>query len=151
MQASYVNPFIINALAVMRKTMQVEATQGKPALMNGTAFRTGDVSVAIGLKGQVKGEVTLRMEEDTACRVASTMLLGLSVPAMDEMALSALCELVNIIAGNATIDLVNCGFQCAITPPMVQTGEPAATQTKTLVVPIASELGEIRLAINARH
>ncbi len=152
MRAELINPFIVNALTVMRKTMRVDATQGRPKVVADKESLTHEVTVGIGLTGGVRGDVVLGMNSTTARQVASTMLLGVSIEEMDEMAQSALCELVNIIVGNATIDLSGSGVDCRITLPRVDFNASVAPVDglKTLAIPIQSPLGEIRLDINAR-
>lgn len=149
MRVEYVNPFVVSALSVFRKSVNVPASQGKLGLKS-SPYPSQDVTVVVGITGMVRGQVLFCMKMDTAKSIASAMMLGLAVEEFDEMAKSAVCELANIVTGNASIELSNAGFICDITPPTLLTGHDVSISTvdiRTLVVPIRSELGEVEINI----
>jgi CheY-specific phosphatase CheX len=76
----------------------------------------GDLSVALNLIGDVKGGVTFVYSKDFACALIKSMM-SVEPDCLDEMVLSAMAELTNIVSGGATIRLMNAGKNCDITPP----------------------------------
>ena len=66
------------------------------------------------------GSVVYNMKEDTAKFIASTMMMGMPVSALDELAASAIKELSNMLTANATTNLTQLGYLADIsTPDMV--------------------------------
>lgn len=63
-------------------------------------FTTQQVSIAVGVSGQVKGQVIYGLSQVTATKIASAMM-GQTTVAFDEMVASAVSELGNMISGNA--------------------------------------------------
>lgn len=82
----------------------------------------GDVASFIGVAGSVAGRVIITMNDTDALRFASIMLQK-KVHELDGLVKSAIGEMANMIAGNATIELSGKGFPCDITPPTVLCGE----------------------------
>lgn len=117
MRQEFVNPFLSPAITVWEKEL------GQPLELVGatavsTKFTTTDITAVIGVTGQLKGNVLYEFNQTTALSVAGTML-GEQLETLDEMALSALGELANMITGNATTLLAQAGYECEISPPVI--------------------------------
>jgi chemotaxis protein CheX len=80
------------------------------------------VAVIIGVTGDIKGQVILSLNIDTACNIASKMMMGIPVEELNDMARSAISELSNMILGNAATSLSQKGFTVDITPPSICLG-----------------------------
>jgi chemotaxis protein CheX len=81
------------------------------------------LSVIIGLKGQLAGEVIYTMDTNCGLYLASKVMMDMPVPTMDDMAKSAVSELANMISGNVASTLYNQGVKVDITAPtFVDTG-----------------------------
>lgn len=78
--------------------------------------------ILIGVTGEMRGQVVLSIDEKKACEIASRMMMGMPVPELDDMAISAISELGNMIMGNAAtvFSVRNIGID--ITPPTVGRG-----------------------------
>lgn len=89
---------------------------GKP-FFNDNPLKKYEVSVLVGVLGDLQGQVICGMSNETAAKIASQMLFT-EVTEIDAMGESALCELKNIIVGTASTNLSLNGYKCNITPPL---------------------------------
>ncbi|MBC7543967.1 MAG: chemotaxis protein CheX [Candidatus Sericytochromatia bacterium] len=122
-----------------------------PALRDAN-LTSNDVTVLLGVAGAVHGHLIMSMDTPLALRVASSMMMGAPMQQFDELGKSAICELGNMITGNAMTALANLGFRCDTTPPSIVLGRGAtiSMQIKTMIaVPMSGPLGtfEIMVAI----
>lgn len=60
-----------------------------------------DISVSIGLVGDVDGQIFMSMDAQTGKSIASEMLGGMEIIDVDEVVKSAVGELCNMVMGNA--------------------------------------------------
>ncbi|MEE9284221.1 MAG: chemotaxis protein CheX [Dehalococcoidia bacterium] len=117
LKQEFVNPFLAPAITVWEKELsQPLRLVGAQAVSS--VFTTNDVTAVIGVTGELQGNVLYEFNRETSVAVAGTML-GEPIDVLDEMALSALGELANMITGNATTLLAQAGYRCAISPPVM--------------------------------
>jgi chemotaxis protein CheX len=64
------------------------------------------------------------METPAACNLASKMMGGMPVAALDEMSGSALQELANMISGNAATALSGKGLKVTVSAPAIHINAP---------------------------
>lgn len=65
------------------------------------------VAVRLEMTGDIVGHVTIRFTEENAKKAASAMMMGMPIDTLDQMSLSALAELGNMIMGGATVHHVD--------------------------------------------
>lgn len=144
-----INPFLEASETVFRQVTGHALTAGEPAL--GDAHMTSnDVTVLLGVAGAVHGHLVLSMDLPLALRVASAMMMGAPMQQFDELGKSAICELGNMITGNAMTKLANLGYVCDTTPPSIVIGSGVAIsmQLKTMLrVPMTGPLGTFDLMV----
>lgn len=107
-----------------------------------------NLTSVVGLSGKIKGNVALSMPYDTARKIASTMMMGMEVTEIDEISVSALGEITNMICGQAVMELSSQELPIDITPPTVIHGDKIKaiiSQVETTVVEMSSSLGNIEL------
>lgn len=135
----YINPFIGAAQKILRDVCQLETKLQKPYLRD--AVFEGDVlAIIIGLTGNIKGQVILSLSIDSACDIASKMMMGMPVDELNDMARSAISELSNMILGNAATALSQKGLVVDITPPSVCLGKDmniSVNHSSNICVPLA--------------
>lgn len=105
-----------------------------------------DVSISVGLAGELKGFMFLQAERDAAVGFASEIGRLMDVSVADEEAMgplhrAALAELTNQVSGRATIYLSEMGYDTDITPPTVLTGTGVS-----LAVPDGLAMHDARLS-----
>ena len=117
MKAEFVNPFLNPAIEIWRKELGNELTFANAEMVSGN-FTTEDLTAIIGVTGALKGNVFYEFSQSTALLVAGTMC-GEPIQELDDMSMSALGEMANIITGNATTLLAGAGYNCDITTPVL--------------------------------
>ena len=125
MNVAYVNPFVQGAQSVLNtlcaQTPALGQVHVKPA-----PYTTAPISVAVQIFGAFSGEVVFNMEETVACFIASKMMMGMPVPALDAMSQSALQELANMISGNVATLFSGKDIIVDIKPPTFRMNATAA-------------------------
>ncbi|MCH7705423.1 MAG: chemotaxis protein CheX [Chloroflexi bacterium] len=154
MNEDYVNAFLTPAVHVWEKELAVKLTLSG-AEQVASQYTTNELTALIGISGKLEGNVLYGFTQESAKRIASKMI-GREVVEMDELALSAIGEIANMITGNAATLLANLGAVCEITPPVII--EPTGSRFTTfagpqILVKYASELGplHIRISMTENH
>ena len=149
MDVTHVTPFIDGFFTVLPQLGFTNISRGKLGLKD-KLTSTQNVTGIIGLSKQIRGNVAYSMSEDTAKRIASTMMMGMEVAEFDEMAQSAISELVNMVTANSVIHFEEKGVLIDISPPVLIVGENVTVmvcQVKTIAVEIITEVGIIEVNI----
>lgn len=121
MDVKMINPFIEAIMYIMPQLGFQSITKGKVSV--GDQFMTSKgVTVLVGLTDEMRGNVAYNMTEETAKKIASTMMMGMPVAEMDDMAQSAISELTNMVTGNAATNFGKYGLKVDISPPTLVIG-----------------------------
>ena len=88
-----------------------------------TDFELSGVIIIVGLVGTVKGNVAYSMDLESAKKIVSTMMMGMSITEWDEITQSALAELSNMLTANAATVFCNLGETVDISTPSMFQGE----------------------------
>lgn len=153
MKAEHINPFIKASSEVLKMITQCQFDTGKLYIKD-SPFEANNVVILLGITGDIRGQATLNMTEETAKNVASRMMMGMPVDSLDEMAKSALSEMGNMIMGNAATLLFNDGVHVDITPPALMVGTSMSFSPggmRTVGVPLNSEIGVINFDISVKE
>jgi chemotaxis protein CheX len=147
-RAEILEPFVEAARDVLAQEVGAEVVPGRLSLASGAAT-TLDVTVVIGITGRLTGIAVYGMESAMAMAVVSRML-GSPVTELDEMALSGIAELGNVITGRATTLLSSAGLACDISPPILLLGAGSRLSTMSiqrLVIPLTTDLGTLQTQV----
>lgn len=91
-----------------------------------------DICVFMGIVGDLSGHILMSMDEKTGKSLASEMMGGMEIAEVDELVISAVGELCNMIMGNACASLGTDDTDVDITPPtMVEGGEALKLPVKS--------------------
>lgn len=147
MKVEFIEPFVSAAFNVFAAVTGDSPTRGPLALRTGT-FTSQQVTIMAGVNGQVQGSALYGMSMVTAQKIAAAMI-GSNVESLDEMAVSAISELGNMITGNATTMLSQAGYMVDITPPSIIRGVDVEVSTKVpaLVVPVSTKFGRVEINV----
>ena len=99
-RADILEPFVEAARDVLAQELGTEVTPGRLSLANGAAT-TLDVTVVIGITGRLTGIAVYSMPAEMAKAIVGKMM-GEQVDELDDMALSGVAEMGNVITGRAT-------------------------------------------------
>ena len=101
--------------------------------------------VNVGLKGGSKGNATFTYPKETAFSIIQNMT-SMEVNQVDDLVISALCEMANIVSGNAASELAASGIQCDITTPDFK--DSAEISEKSQYIQFSTQLGEVGVRID---
>ena len=127
LSVEYINPFLAAATTILKQTCMIEAAIGKPGLKD-MKFSHDSLIIIIGITGDVRGQVN----------IAGKMMMQGPLPELGEIGFSAICELGNMVLGNAATLFSSQGIGIDITPPTVGMGDMSfsASFTKNLCIPL---------------
>jgi len=124
MKMDLIQPFIGSLDAVLAEMMQAPATI-VDLTMEEEGYRKKGLAAEVMFKGQIEGRIVLDMEPSAAARVAG-YLTGNEVDPAEPIVPETVCELANMVIGNAVTQLNDRGFQFKVFPPTVLTEEQCA-------------------------
>ncbi len=144
LDVKHINPFLQSSLNVIEMTTQTKLTVGKPSVAT-LEFPDNTFILQVGVTGVLKGQVLLVMSDQSAKDMASKMMMGMPVEQLDEMACSALGELINMIMGNTSTLFSTQGILMDITPPISLHGSNLKLQIdiQALKVPLIDNGNEV--------
>lgn len=143
-----INPFVDALVYIMPQLGFQTVAKGKLSIGDQFVDSKG-VTVLVGLTDEVRGTVAYNMTEETAMKIASTMMMGMPVAAMDEMAQSAISEMTNMVTGNAATNFEKLGMRVDISPPSLVVGsnfKAKLSNAKYLIVEL--QLDDVALELN---
>lgn len=149
----YVRGFILAATRVIAEVVGEEPVAGSPLFQIGPLVHLGDVNVSLGITGDIPGRVNYGMDLQTSLNIAAAMLME-PVSAHDEMSISALQELGNMISGNARTYLAQLNVASDITPPKTVVGQDISAnwhRIRAMSIPLTMSHGTLTLVVGIRQ
>ena len=152
MKMELIQPFINAADAVLAQTLQCNTRVGDVA-MEQEAYRRKGMAATVVIHGDIEGRVIFDIEPPTAAKVASA-LAGSEVQESDDLVRETVCELANLVIGNAVTTLNDQGFRFRIDPPQVHNSEEgmkSSEDTEALVMVFETNAGCVFMNIAMRY
>jgi chemotaxis protein CheX len=152
MKMELIQPFINAADAVIAELLQCNTRIGDMTMEEETYRRRGVAAVVV-VHGDIEGRVIFDIDAPTATSIAST-LAGQSVAQTDKLVYETICELANLVIGNAVTSLNDQGFRFKIAPPAIHQddlGLKGTEDTEALVMYIETPAGNIFMNIAMRY
>lgn len=148
MNETYIKAVYRAAEKILNSHLGIHVTPGK-ALMRKDAIFSNDLSVVLGVSGELTGQIICCVDETGAKKIAGTMMGGIVVPYMDEISWSAMQEFGNWIAGAAATELSKENYIIDVTPPVINEGTSTFRAANTFItVPIDTDIGEVIVHIS---
>ena len=124
--AQKLNPIYISGLvnaidSVFQSVSSHPAQCQEPALVE-QPEPPRDIAVLIGFVGDMAGQVEMSMDDTMGRQLASELLGGMEIAEVDELVVSAVGELGNMIMGSVCTQMSRTQIALDITPPMVLLG-----------------------------
>lgn len=149
MKIEFVNPFLNSAASVLEEIANLKTKRGTLRIKHeNESFR--DVCATLGIIGTLRGQVVYGFDELTAKKLVSKMMMGAEVNEFDEMTMSALGELSNIITGKASMALESAGYAIDITPPALIIAKNlriSSIKIPMIIIPLESDIGIIDIYV----
>jgi chemotaxis protein CheX len=154
MRMDLIQPFVSAADSVLGQLLEGPTVVGNPS-MEEDAYRRKGVAALIGFQGDIEGRIIFDLEPEAACRIAGR-LAGTepAATANDTLVGETLCELANMIIGNAVTLLNDAGFHFRVQPPEVHTdpeGLKGSYDTEAVVMSFETPAGCVFLNIAMRY
>ena len=153
MKEEYVNSFLVPAKLIWKKELGQDLTVESAEVVS-HQFTTEDLTAIIGVSGRLEGNVLYGFTEESALRVVSAMVGEEVEDLRNDLALSALGEIANMITGNAATYLAQAGYPCQISPPVIV--EPRGSRftimgSTQILVSFTSPLASLSVRISLRE
>ena len=117
MKMELIQPFVNSLDAVVAEIMGCSA-QISDVLMSEATSRQKGFAARVRISGEIEGSILLDLDKAAAKRAAQ-FLAGDSDEPADESANEAVCELSNMVVGNAVTQLNDRGFKFKVHPPEI--------------------------------
>ena len=124
MKMDLIQPFIDSLDAVLAEMMKAPA-KIVDLTMEEEGYRKKGLAAFVLFRGQIEGRIALDVEPRVATEVAS-FLAGSEVDPDEPIVPETVCELANMVIGNAVTQLNDRGYQFKVFPPAVLTEEQTA-------------------------
>jgi chemotaxis protein CheX len=148
MRIELIQPFLNAADAVLGQMLQAP-TEVRDVAMQENAYRRKGVAASVVIRGDLEGRVILDLEPETAQRVAEVLGSAETGPP-EQMARETVCELANMVVGNAVTLLNDRGFRFRVFPPELHTadtGSAGDNQSEALALCFETSCGKVYLNI----
>lgn len=152
MKMELIQPFINAADAVLAQTLQCTTRMSDVAMDEQVYLKKG-MAATVVIHGDIEGRVIFDIEPSTATSVASA-LAGSELQESDDLVRETVCELANLVIGNAVTTLNDQGFRFKIQPPEVHSSEQgmkSTEDTEALVMVFETPAGKVFMNIAMRY
>lgn len=151
MNVHFINSFIIGVEDIFTQVVGGLTIERKSPYVRKSLVPTDNILCSIGLTGDIAGNVIFAFDKDFALDLVQEMC-GLAMSEPDDMVLSALGEISNMVSGRATIKLDELGqSRVNITSPKIlYAAEQVKADTPILCIPFnnGNKIGlEVNLAL----
>jgi chemotaxis protein CheX len=147
-----IQPFINSADAVLAEALH-SATHIGDLSMDEHPYQRQGLAARVAITGEIEGRVIIDVEPGTALRVAN-QLAGSELPICDELVRETVCELANLVIGNAVTTLNDRGFQFKVHPPEFDSspeGLKGSEDTEAIVLRFETDAGQINVNIAMQY
>jgi chemotaxis protein CheX len=152
MKMDLIQPFIGSLDAVLAEMMKAPVTIAD-VTMEEEGYRRKGLAAVVGFKGQIEGRIILDMEPSAAAKIAQYMAGGEVDPA-ESIVPETVCELANMVIGNAVTQLNDRGFQFRVFPPALLTEDQCArigSDSEATILSFDTPVGVVHLNISMRY
>ena len=152
MKMQLIQPFISAADAVLAQSLNGPTTVADLS-MEEEGYRRKGVAALIAIRGEIEGRVILDMDSATAMRVAQA-LAGGEMEESEQVVRETVCELANMVIGNAVTTLNDSGCQFKVHPPEMHTSDDfirGSTDTEALAIYFETPAGRVFLNISMHY
>jgi chemotaxis protein CheX len=152
MRMDLIQPFIGSLDTVLAEMMKAPA-KIVDLTMEEEGYRRKGTAASVVFRGQIEGRIVLDMEPRAAAKVAS-FLTDSEVDSAEPIVTEAVCELANMVIGNAATQLNDRGFQFKVFPPEVLTEEQCAKagqDSEATILCFETPSGNVHLNISMRY
>ncbi len=152
MKIELIQPFINSADAVLAEVLQCKTNIGD-LTMEEEAYRRKGVAAEVQILGDIEGRVIFDMDLPAAMNIAS-YLAGGQVEESESIVKETICEIANMVIGNAVTALNDQGFHFKISPPEVHAADKGLSgneEIEAMVMCFNTPRGNLYMNIAMRY
>lgn len=152
MKMELIQPFINSADAVLSQSLRC-TTAISDLSMEEETYRRKGLAAVVAISGDIEGRVIVDLDPETALRIAK-QLAGMEVESSDELVRETVCEVANLVIGNAVTTLNDLGFRFRVHPPefhAAEEGLQSSEDTEAIVLHMETEAGPVFVNIAMRY
>lgn len=150
MKNDLIMPFANATSETLKLLLDLDTIVSAAQSEDGSPKESDQIDVAIGITGDLTGEVLYRFPTDTTLEIVKIMS-GMEFTEIDEFVTSALGEIANIISGNAVTGLSQQEIICDILPPKVMDGEAGCEETTYLFsTKLNTSIGDVEVKLQLK-
>jgi chemotaxis protein CheX len=150
MKSDLLNPFVKNISYILDCMTGETPKYGCLSLKN--QHPAGEVSVIFEVTGAVAGKVVIAGDRESMMRLAARMMMENRIEELEDVAISALGELGNMIGATAVSELSDNGYCCDITTSSVVTDTTVKflcpAEIKTFVLPVELSICNMEISLS---
>lgn len=150
MNVKHINAICRATESILLNHFGVEVTPLKPRAEK-NAVPSNNVSVLLGINGQLNGQIICSLDIQTAKNIVGLMMGGMEINELDDMGWSAIQEFGNWIAGTTATELSKEDCIIDVTPPMINEGTSNFRSNDLFItIPLESKIGLIDVHISVK-
>jgi chemotaxis protein CheX len=152
MKMDLIQPFIGSLDAVLAEMMKSPVAIADMT-MEEEGYRRKGLAAVVAFKGQIEGRIILDMEPRAAAKIAEYMAGG-AVDPSEPIVSETVCELANMVIGNAVTQLNDRGFQFRVYPPALLTEDQCTkigSDSEATILSFDTPAGAVHLNISMRY
>jgi chemotaxis protein CheX len=152
MKMDLIQPFIGSLDAVLAEMINAPVSIADMT-MEEEGYRRKGLAAIVAFNGQIEGRIVLDMDPSVAARVAG-YLAGEEVDPSAPIVPETICELANMVIGNAVTQLNDRGFNFRVYPPSILTEEQCAKigrDSEATVLSFDTPVGAVHLNISMHY
>ena len=147
MDVNHINPFLESFNNVLPQ-LGLSDVKKIGVSVKGKFIKSLGVVVIIGLSGDIKGNIIYGMSLVDAKKIASTMMMGMAVENFDEIAQSAISELVNMLTANVATNFSKENIMIDISTPTLIEGNFVANASVEKVISVLMGVNDTVIEVN---
>ncbi len=152
MKMELIQPFVNSLDAVVAEIMGCSAQISDMAMSEASSRQRG-IAARVCISGEIEGSILLDLDE-TAAKRAAHFLSGDDSEPSDESKREAVCELSNMVVGNAITQLNDRGFKFKVHPPETYSIDGSlkeSVDTEALVLRFDTPCGSVCLDVALKY
>ena len=147
MVVNYINPIIDSFKNVMPQ-LGLNDIKENDVKLRERLINSPGVVIIIGLMGDIKGNIIYVINEIDAKKIASVMMMGMPVEEFNELAQSAISELINMLTANVATNFSQQNVSVNISTPTLIYGKFTANASSDKVICIPMNINETTIEVN---
>lgn len=147
MVVNYVNP-IIDSFKNIFPQFGITEIEPKELIVRENKIESLGVVIIIGLIGDIKGNIIYTLNIENAKKIASIMMMGMPIENFDDLAQSAISELVNMLTANVATNFSSDNITVDISTPTLIHGNFTANATCGKIVCLPIKVNDIDIEVN---